>query len=116
MNEIIEKRSLSADTNFFVVDSLTIAEKARPGQFVVIRICAEGERIPLTIADSDPEAGTITLIVQEVGKTTRQMGLMKVGESIIDIAGPLGKPSEIENFGTVVMVGGGIGIAPIYPI
>ena len=116
MNEIIEKKALSADTNFFVVDSPMIAKKARPGQFVVIRICAEGERIPLTIADSDPETGTITLIVQEVGKTTRQMGFMKVGESIIDIAGPLGKPSEIENFGTVVMVGGGIGIAPIYPI
>ncbi len=116
MNKIIRKEKLSADIKLYVVETPQIALKALPGQFVVIRICETCERIPLTIADSDPAAGTITMIVQEVGKTTRRMGLIEVGDTIVDVAGPLGNPSEIENFGTVVIIGGGIGIAPIYPI
>ncbi len=116
MNEILLKKSLSEDVKQYIVNAPLIAKKALPGQFVVIRICEIGERIPLTIADSDPEKGTITLIVQEVGKTTRQLGTFAQGQKILDIAGPLGTPSEIENFGTVVMIGGGIGIAPIFPI
>ncbi|HHS49647.1 MAG TPA: sulfide/dihydroorotate dehydrogenase-like FAD/NAD-binding protein [candidate division Zixibacteria bacterium] len=116
MNKIIEKIVLSKDVKQYIVECSAIAQKALAGQFVVIRICETGERIPLTIADSDKAEGTITLIVQEVGKTTRQMGFLEVGDSILDIAGPLGTPSEIEHFGTVVMIGGGIGIAPLYPI
>jgi ferredoxin--NADP+ reductase len=93
-----------------------VASKARPGQFVIVRIDETGERIPLTIADFDPQAGNITLIFQEVGKSTQQMGLLEVGDGFANIAGPLGRPTEIKNYGTVVMVGGGVGIAPTFPI
>jgi ferredoxin--NADP+ reductase len=93
-----------------------IARKRKPGQFVVLRSHEEGERIPLTISDADPAAGTITLIFQEVGKSTMHLGKLKAGHSILDLIGPLGRPTHIENFGTVVCIGGGIGIAPIYPI
>ncbi|MCK5833327.1 sulfide/dihydroorotate dehydrogenase-like FAD/NAD-binding protein [bacterium] len=116
MNEIILKKALSSDVKQYEVNSPLIASKALPGQFVIIRLSQKGERIPLTIANCDTLKGTITLIVQEVGKTTRQMGHFSEGDIIPDIAGPLGTPSEIHNFGTVIMVGGGIGIAPIYPI
>ncbi len=116
MNEILRKETLSPSVKLYEIDAPLIAQKALPGQFVVVRIVEEGERIPLTIADSDSEKGTLILIVQEVGKTTKHMGLLEEGTKIIDVVGPLGVPSEIENFGTVVMVGGGIGIAPIYPI
>jgi ferredoxin--NADP+ reductase len=91
-----------------------IAKSAKPGQFVVVRIDENGERIPLTIADSD--SSTITLVFQEVGASTCRLGKLNVGDSIENIAGPLGVPSEIENFGTVVCVAGGVGIAPMYPI
>ncbi|RKZ29055.1 sulfide/dihydroorotate dehydrogenase-like FAD/NAD-binding protein [bacterium] len=116
MNTILKKETLSPSVKLYEIEAPLIAQKALPGQFVVVRIVEEGERIPLTIADSDPERGILTLIVQEVGKTTEHMGLLDEGMAILDVAGPLGLPSEIENYGTVVMVGGGIGIAPIYPI
>jgi ferredoxin--NADP+ reductase len=99
-----------------VVEVPQVARKARAGQFVIIRIDEKGERIPLTIADYDREAGTITIIFQEVGKSTMQLGTLNPGDKLSTFAGPLGHPTEIKNFGTVVCIGGGVGIAPIYPI
>jgi ferredoxin--NADP+ reductase len=113
---IVDARLLAASVKQFKVSAAEIAKKRKPGQFVVLRTHEEGERIPLTIADADPAAGTITLIFQEVGKSTMQLGKLKAGDSILDLIGPLGRPTHIENFGTVVCIGGGIGIAPVYPI
>jgi ferredoxin--NADP+ reductase len=93
-----------------------VAKKAVAGQFIILRIDEKGERIPLTIADYDRKKGTITVIFMEVGKTTIQLGTMKVGDKLLNFAGPLGRPSEIEKYGTVVCIGGGVGIAPLYPI
>ncbi|MDR2430730.1 MAG: sulfide/dihydroorotate dehydrogenase-like FAD/NAD-binding protein [Candidatus Margulisbacteria bacterium] len=93
-----------------------IARKHRPGQFIMLRIDGNGERIPLTVADKNPEAGAIDLIVQTVGKTTYQLCRLKAGDNIKDIAGPLGRPTAIEKLGAVAVIGGGIGIAPLYPI
>ncbi len=116
MYEIVAKEDLAPVTKLFEVRAPTVAHKARAGQFVIVRIDEEGERIPLTIADYDRERGTITLVVQEVGKTTMQMGAMQAGDHFASFTGPLGLPSEVEDFGTVLCVGGGVGIAPIYPI
>jgi ferredoxin/flavodoxin---NADP+ reductase len=116
MYRILEKQDLSPAVKLFVAEAPQVARKARAGQFVIVRNDDHGERIPLTIADYDRQAGTITLVVQEVGKSTMQMGALKVGDSFATIAGPLGHPTEIENYGTIVVVGGGVGIAPIYPI
>jgi ferredoxin--NADP+ reductase len=113
---IVDAKLLAASVKQFKVASPEIARKRKPGQFVVLRTHEEGERIPLTIADADPASGTITLIFQEVGKSTMQLGKLKSGDSIMDLIGPLGRPTHIENFGTVVCIGGGIGIAPVYPI
>jgi len=114
--KILEKKVLSDVTKLMVVEAPQVARKAKPGQFVIVRIDEPGERIPLTIADFDRDAGTITLIFQEVGKSTMQMGTLKPGDELITVAGPLGHPTEIEKYGTVVMVGGGVGIAPTFPI
>ncbi len=116
MFEIVETKLLAAAVKQFKIAAPEIARKRKPGQFVVLRINEEGERIPLTIADTDLQAGTITLIFQEVGKSTAQLGKLKAGEAISDLIGPLGVPTHVEKFGTVVCVGGGIGIAPVYPI
>ncbi len=117
MPEILRKRALCTGIWEYVVEAPLIARKARAGQFVIIRLHERGERIPLTLADWDAGAGTITLVVQAVGKSTREMAeRFGEGEEIRDVAGPLGTPSEIERYGTVVCVGGGVGIAPIYPI
>jgi ferredoxin--NADP+ reductase len=116
MFEIKKKRVLTPQTKLIIVDAQTIASKVQPGQFVVLRIHEEGERIPLTVADFDREAGTLTLIFQEVGKSTVHLGTLEEGDAIRDLVGPLGKATHIENFGTVACIGGGIGIAPIYPI
>ena len=116
MFSIVDARLLAASVKQFKVAAPEIAKKRKPGQFVVLRTHEEGERIPLTIADADPSGGTITLIFQEVGKSTMQLGKLKAGDSILDLIGPLGRPTHIENFGTVVCIGGGIGIAPVYPI
>jgi ferredoxin--NADP+ reductase len=113
---IIHKQVLSELVKLVVVEAPVVARKAQPGQFVIVRTDENAERIPLTIADFDREAGTITLIFQEVGKSTKQMGLLEVGDGFENIAGPLGQPTEIENYGTVVVVGGGVGIAPLFPI
>lgn len=116
MPQILEKRELAPRTHYFRVKVPLIARHAQPGQFIILRVHERGERIPLTIADSDPQSGTITLIVQEIGATTRQLAMLRTGDEIRDILGPLGTPSEIEKFGTVVLLGGGFGIAAIHPI
>ena len=116
MHEIRRRENLGQDIDLYEVRAPDVARMRKPGQFVIVRLCEEGERIPLTIADADPEEGSITLIVQAVGKTTRQMTLLSEGDEIPDITGPLGKPTHIEKLGTVLCVGGGIGIAPLYPI
>jgi len=99
----------------FVVKALRIARKHKPGQFVIVRLYEQGERIPLTIERSDPERGTINMVVQSVGKTTQLLNALEPGDQILDVVGPLGKPSEIEKFGTVVIMGGGVGTAMAYP-
>lgn len=99
----------------FVIEAPRIARKQKPGQFVIVRIHEQGERIPLTIESSDPLAGTINIVVQSVGKTTYLLHSLKAGDSLADVVGPLGKPSEIKKFGTVVVVGGGVGTAMAYP-
>jgi len=116
MYEIIEKQELAHAVYLFKVKAPQIARKRKAGQFVVLRVNEYGERIPLTIVDSDVDAGTVTIIVQEVGKSTSMLGGLAVGDSILDFAGPLGRPTHIEKFGTVVCVGGGIGVAPVLPI
>ena len=116
MFTIVKKVNLSHDVHWMEVDAPYIARKARPGQFVILRVGGMGERIPLTIADSDSDAGTITMVFQEVGKSTMVMGGLKEGDSLDDVVGPLGLPSHIDKIGLVVCVGGGIGIAPIHPV
>lgn len=117
MAKIIEKANIAEAVYEFVVDAPLVAHKCRPGQFVIIRTDEFSERVPLTIADFNREKGHITLIVQAVGNSTRHLcDTFEVGDDILDIVGPLGQPSEMENFGTVVVVGGGIGVAPVYPI
>jgi ferredoxin--NADP+ reductase len=114
--EILECQTIAPNSLQFRIAAPHIARKAQPGQFVVIRTSEVGERIPLTLADTDPKMGTITLVVQQVGKTTRGLGDFQVGDSLHDILGPLGIPSEIANYGTVVSIGGGFGVAATYPI
>ncbi len=116
MFRIVTKKELAPRIKLFEVEASDIARKARPGQFIILRIDEEGERIPLTIADYDRKRGTITIIFQEVGKTTELLGQLEAGDFIQDFVGPLGCPSEIENFGTVVCIGGGVGVAPVFPI
>jgi ferredoxin--NADP+ reductase len=114
--KILEKKVLSDIVKLMVVKAPQVARKAKAGQFVIVRIDEWGERIPLTIADYDREAETITLIFQEVGKSTMQMGTLEPGDGFLTLMGPLGHATEIENYGTVVCIGGGVGIAPIFPI
>jgi len=114
--EIIEKQVFSDVTKMVVVRAPEVAHKAKAGEFVIVRVDERGERIPLTIADFDREQGTVTLIFQEVGKSTMQMGMLEVGDGFANLVGPLGHATEVENLGTVACVGGGVGIAPIYPI
>jgi len=116
VNQIIRKEELAPNIKLFEIDQPLIARKVQPGQFVVVRHNEKGERIPLTVADYDSDHGTITIIFQEVGKSTYEMGELNVGDTLLDVVGPLGQPSEIANYGTVVCIGGGVGIAPVYPI
>ena len=115
MFPIVEAEFLAPDVKRFVVEAPRVARKRRAGQFVILRLHDRGERIPLTIADSDPVRGTITLVVQGVGKTTRLLNMLGAGEAILDLVGPLGSPSHVERFGTVVVIGGGLGAAIAYP-
>lgn len=113
MYKIISKRELAPKIKLFEVYAPEIAEKAKPGQFVILIVGEKGERIPLNIAGYDPKKGTITLVFDEVGKTTKELGLFKEGECIDNITGPLGNPSEIKKFGKVLCVAGGVMIAPM---
>ncbi|MBN1796164.1 MAG: sulfide/dihydroorotate dehydrogenase-like FAD/NAD-binding protein [Sedimentisphaerales bacterium] len=116
-HKIVSKKQLSEDVFTADIEAGLIAKKRKPGQFIILCINDEySERIPLTIAGADPEKGTIKLIWQRVGKTTAELSDLKVGDEIANIVGPLGTPTEIEKFGTVVCVGGGIGNAPLLPI
>ena len=115
MFKIIHAQFLAPGIKRFVLEAPRIARKQKPGQFVILRIYEEGERIPVTIENSDPERGSISIVVQSIGKTTHLLNSLNTGDSILDVVGPLGKPSEIEKFGTVVMVGGGVGTAMAYP-
>ena len=117
MYEILAKRPLGPAIQEYVVHAPDVARVGKAGQFIVLRLHERGERIPLTIVDCDPATGGVTLVVQEIGKSTREMGEhFHQGDSVLDFAGPLGIPSEIERLGTVVCIGGGLGIAPLYPI
>jgi len=112
---IVDTRFLAPDIKLFKIKAPYIALKRKAGQFVIVRIDEYGERIPLTIADSDAINGTITLIVQGVGKTTKLLNRLKTGDQITNVVGPLGMPSHIEKFGTAVAIGGGVGTAIAYP-
>lgn len=116
MFKILEKSNPAIGINKFVVEVPDIAKKVLPGQFVIFRLHEKGERVPITVADTDKAKGTITLFVQEVGKTTIEMGKLKIGDSILDVVGPLGVPSDIKNAGTVLCIAGGVGVAVMYPI
>ena len=117
MHKIIFKREMAEKTVCHLkVEAPRLARKAKPGQFVVLRVNETGERIPLTMAGTDPSGGTIDLIFQVVGKSTALLRTLNVGDIIMDIIGPLGKPTHIENLGTVICVGGGTGVAVMYPI
>jgi ferredoxin--NADP+ reductase len=116
MYKILDRVDYSDDVYMQVIEAPAIAAACQPGQFIILRIDEEGERIPLTIADFDRVAGTITIVVQAIGKSTRQLQKLGGGDSLANFIGPLGIPSEIEKVGTVICAGGGIGVAPIYPI
>jgi len=113
--KIINARFLAPGIKRFVIEAPRIARKQKPGQFVILRIYEEGERIPVTIENSDPDRGTISIVVQSAGKTTTLLNSLETGGTILDVVGPLGKPSEIAQYGTVVVVGGGVGTAMAYP-
>jgi len=116
MYRILDKKILTPSVKEFLLSCPEIASKARPGQFVVVRVDEKGERIPLTIADYDKDRGTITIVIQEVGKSTCKLGRLNSGDLLSNVIGPLGIPTHIENVGTVACIGGGVGIAPIYPV
>ena len=116
MFKIKKKEILTPQTKLFIVDAPLVATKVLPGQFVVIRIHEQGERIPLTVADFDRDEGDLTLIFQEIGKTTIELGELEEGEAILDLVGPLGNATHIGDFKTVACVGGGIGVAPVFPV
>ncbi len=115
MYQILEHKTIGQNIHKMVIKAPLIAREAKPGQFVVIRSYENGERIPITICEKDPQMGSITLYIQEVGKSTAKIGLLKKGDHILDIAGPLGNPAEIKKVGTVVTIGGGVGCAITYP-
>ena len=116
MFRIIYRETLAAKIHLFKIEAPAVAKKAQPGQFVVVRVDERGERIPLTIADWDEKEGSVSMVFMEVGATTFRLAQLKAGESIADFVGPLGVPSDIEKFGTVVCVAGGVGLAVITPI
>jgi len=116
MYKIITRKNLAPGVNRFDVAVPEIAKRRKAGQFVILRVREEGERIPITIADANPAKGTITLIVQELGKTTRMLGAKQAGDSLPDVCGPLGEPTHIADFGHCVCVAGGVGVAEIYPV
>jgi len=116
MYQILHKEKLGPDIYMYRFRAPEIARYRKPGQFVIVRIAENGERIPITIADVDTDEGSITLIIQAVGKTTLHLAQMNAGDFIPTLTGPLGEPTHIENVGSVLCVGGGIGVAPLYPV
>ena len=114
--KILRREDLVPNVHLYKIEAPAVAKKAQPGQFVIIKIDEKGERIPLTVADWDRNEGSITIIVMEVGTTTRRLALLGTGDYLSDFVGPLGLPTHIENFGTVVCVAGGFAVAPIMPI
>jgi ferredoxin--NADP+ reductase len=115
MFPILEAGFLAPEIKRFVIEAPRVSRKRQAGQFVIVRLHDRGERIPLTIADADPDRGTITLIVQGIGKTTKLMNLLGAGDAVLDLVGPLGTPSEVRPYGTVVVIGGGVGTAIAWP-
>jgi ferredoxin/flavodoxin---NADP+ reductase len=116
MNRIVGKSILSQNVVKLVIEAPEIARKRQAGHFVIVKIGKEGERIPLTISQADPEEGTITLVIQKVGTTSHKVANLEPGDELTDVVGPLGQATHIENFGTVLCAGGGVGIAPLLPI
>ena len=116
MYRIVKKEKMNEAVNKFVIEAPLIARKRKPGQFIILRLHEKGERIPITIADSDIEKGTITIYVQKIGKTTYEFGSFKEGDYILDVSGPLGNPTPIEKKGNIYCIAGGVGAAEIYPI
>ncbi|HXY41398.1 MAG TPA: sulfide/dihydroorotate dehydrogenase-like FAD/NAD-binding protein [Vicinamibacteria bacterium] len=115
MFEILEARFIAPDVKLFRIQAPRVARKREAGQFVILRVHERGERIPITIADSDADRGDITIVVQGIGKTTRLLNCLGPGDAILDVVGPLGRPSEVERFGTACVIGGGVGAAIAYP-
>ena len=116
MTKILKKEQLSAQVYRYRLHAPRIAKRRKAGQFIILRPVQNSERIPLTIVDSDPDAGWIEIIFQVVGRTTMILGAFNTGDTILDLAGPLGQPTHIEKFGKCVCIGGGVGVAPLYPI
>lgn len=116
MFKILERQDLTPTVHSFKIEAPAVARKAKAGQFIILRIDERGERIPLTIADYDAKSGVVTIVFMQVGTETRYLATLKAGDGLADFAGPLGRPTEIEKYGTVVCVGGGVGVAPIFPI
>ncbi|MDI9511994.1 MAG: sulfide/dihydroorotate dehydrogenase-like FAD/NAD-binding protein [Bacillota bacterium] len=115
MYKILEKKALGPGMWYMRIQAPLVARRAMPGQFIMFRISEEGERVPLTIADFDRQEGWVTIIFQEVGFSTKQLGRLEQGDHILDFAGPLGQPSVLDGFKKVLCIGGGVGIAPLYP-
>lgn len=116
MFNVVKKAVLAPSIVLFEVEAPRVAAKAAPGQFVIVRLNEQGERIPLTIADFNREKGTITIIIQELGLSSKEISEVAEGDQFLDLVGPLGHPSQLKNYGTVMCVGGGLGIAPVFPI
>ena len=116
MNKIIKKVQFSEKVFLFEIEAPLIAKSRKAGNFVIVRVGENGERMPLTIADADIEKGTITIVVQEVGLSSTKLCNLNEGDFITDVVGPLGNPTHIEKFGTVICAGGGVGVAPMLPI
>jgi ferredoxin--NADP+ reductase len=115
MFAILETRLLAPDVKLFRIEAPRVARKRQAGQFVILRVHERGERIPITIAASDPVRGSITIVVQGIGKTTQLLNRLQAGDAILDVVGPLGRPSEVERFGTACVIAGGVGAAIAYP-
>lgn len=116
MYPILSRKELSPGVVRFEVEAPIVARKRKPGQFAIVRAVEGGERIPLSITDADPERGVVVFVVREIGTSTEKINAKQAGDHFLNVVGPLGQATEIENFGTVVCVGGGVGIAPLYPI
>jgi len=116
LNEVVRKRLLAPGTKLIVVRNPTVASKVRPGQFMMVMSDETGERIPLTAADWDVEGGTVSIVFLEVGASTTKLGLVDEGSKLFHLAGPLGNPTEVARYGTVAIVGGGVGVATAFPV